>query len=415
MTVAGREGDQPTRSGFLIDSGSALELVRVFTSRNRTEAADPWAWGTARAVTSLLLFSDEVLITAPPTGRESDESIYPMLRSGLTGVARGYLEQDDKEAMTRARQWATTAKLQEVVEETRSHPQFAAWERYAIEHLWPMNIARHGGLFDLRFSRQIARFLNLTEKDVRRLHLWTASERSRRELRDAYRGKARSETLDEVRSGYIASAVVRARYYGYAVAGRQIQHSYHPSRQFVFVDPLHSVSPIEVGQFEWFLSNIVLSSAFVKRKPEMRAKAYLANLEIVRRARQSGAFAAAGATSEQADAALSHAADEAIRLKIECSNHLIEFGLDIALSASLGVILWFAPTPHVAYVPGVLGTVSEGTLARSKAAQRILRRTGLERRHLRSLALAGPGRAGFQHPSEARRLEPGRPGGATWT
>lgn len=383
----------------MIDSGSALELVRVFTSRNRTEAADPWAWGTARAVTGLLLFSDEVLITAPPTGRESDESIYPMLRSGLIDVARGYLERDDEGAITRARRWAATTKLRKVVEQTRNHPQFAAWERYAIENMWPMNVARHGGLFDLRFSHQLARYLNVSEKDVRNLHVWTASERSRRKLRDAYRGKGPSETLDEVRAGYIASAVARARYYDYAVAQRQVQHSYHPSRQFVFVDPIRSVESVTVSNFEWCLSNILLSSAFVERRPARRAEAYLANLQIVRRARQSGALRMPSASSENFDLAVSNAADEAMRLGIQCQSRLIEFGVDIALSASVGVILWF--TPHVSHVPAVMGTVTEGGLARSKAAQQVLRRTGLQRRHLRSLAMAGPGRAGFQHASEA--------------
>jgi hypothetical protein len=380
---------------FFLDTASFVEVVRALSGSARASEIRPWAWGTARSVTSLLLFSPTLLLPKPSSGIESEDRCYSALREGLAEEVKSYVPQDNREARARARRWASTRRLQQVLDETQEHDEYREWEDWSVG-FWPTHSARNRGLFDDRFIVPVARVLNVTEKYAVDLHHWTQDQQVVDNLIRVYRSGNRTPVLEEVRIGWLVSSLVRARYYDSMADAANLQVSHHPFRQFVFGDNDHThTDPYVTDPFERCLANIVLAGALTERRPERRVGLFVSNVRSVREARLAGALRVPSVEPIDPGIALANAADEAARFGVVAHSRLLEFGLDIALSASLTATLWF--TPHASeIVPPVAGLGAEAVLARSHAAKAVTRRLKSNPRHLKKLAKAGPGRAEFQ-------------------
>jgi hypothetical protein len=379
---------------FFVDESSCREILRALAGTKGGEA-DPWAWGTARTLTSLLVFRERGRIAIAPEVPSRTEDLYARLRSGLGGIAESQEPSLARDAATRARGWATTARLGLALERTLTHTQFPAWLDWYVRS-WPDHVARYGGIFDARFLDSVARVLDIPSGEAATLH---ARYSDRVTLERAMTRFWSSGMDDEVRpivEGWVAAALVRARYYDTLAGSSGLQVQHHPFRQFAF--PSDTRHEQWYGSlFEEYLANLILASSFAERRRRRRLGLYIENLQRLHKGR--AALRRPNELTTSSDAQLSAAVDEARRLGITVHGKHVELGLNIALTGTLAASLIFTPLPiHFVAIKEVVDAAGGLSLHETGVGSRLAGRITRRPRHLRSLAQAGPGRVEFQRP-----------------
>lgn len=379
---------------FFVDESSCREVLRALAG-SPNDQADPWAWGTARTLTSLLLFRERGRIAIAPEAPSRTEDLYGRLRSGLGGIAESVEPTPASDAATRARMWATGPRLGSALKRTQGHPQYPAWLAWYVRS-WPDHVARYGGIFDPRFFESVARVLDISPAEAAALHTRYHDGPA---LEQVMRRFQAGDTNDEVRlvaDGWLAAALVRGRYYDTlaGTSGLQVQH--HPFRQFAFpTDTRHE--QWYGGSFEAYLANLVLAGSFAEKGKKRRLGLYVDNLQRLHRRRAD--LRPPDLTAADPDAQLSAAVDEARRLGLVVHGKYVELGLNVVLTGSLAASLVFIPIPvHFIAIKEGIDAAGGLTLHQGGVGRRIAARLTTRPRHLRSLAAAGPGRVEFQRP-----------------
>jgi hypothetical protein len=253
-----------------------------------------------------------------------------------------------------------------------------------------------GGIFDARFLDSVARVLDIPSGEAATLH---ARYSDRVTLERAMTRFWSSGMDDEVRpivEGWVAAALVRARYYDTLAGSSGLQVQHHPFRQFAF--PSDTRHEQWYGSlFEEYLANLILASSFAERRRRRRLGLYIENLQRLHKGR--AALRRPNELTTSSDAQLSAAVDEARRLGITVHGKHVELGLNIALTGTLAASLIFTPLPiHFVAIKEVVDAAGGLSLHETGVGSRLAGRITRRPRHLRSLAQAGPGRVEFQRP-----------------
>lgn len=322
---------------ILIDTASCFEIFRVLS--RPADANDSWAWKTARAVTSLLLFSDRLLLPTPPTGVWFDP-VYAMFRRQLADSVGSYTATHSAASATRARRWASVDRLEPIIIETQGQDGYDAWLDWYIG-TWPDHVSRHGGIFDARFLVNIARAMGVMLKDARLLHERWSEPQAVERLVTAYRRGKMKDEVALLGLGWLIACLIRSRYYDALAEEAGLQVSHHPVRKFVFRDAHDHIAPFVTDRFENYLANIVLASALVEKRHNARVQLFAHNIRAIRNA--SRPVRVPRKTLLDDETALSAAVEEARRLGITVYPRFLEHMVALSLSGAAATVVFFSP------------------------------------------------------------------------
>jgi hypothetical protein len=375
----------------MIDTASLYEVIEALDHR-RPADNHAWAWQSAVEATCMIIFAQNVRLSAGPTRQAAASGAYGRLRSRFedhltTAIPPAHIQ---TVARTGTLRWArrNVTHLRQTKDRLERQDSFQRWLTWCVENAWTEKSARHRGLFDAAFVPYISRVIDLPVRDLERLRAASALPEHLERLIAA---RSESEEFRRIRDAYVVSLLMRGRYHDTVAhkSGWQIMH--HPVRHAV-LPAMHprEREPYSMSVPETYLANIILASAFSQRQPA-RLDGWAENVIAARRAYRSGALDAPLARHPHDP--IASAAHAARTIDVRCHSEALDRTLDVAASVGFGYLssVLIEGWQSVA-VSALTASASAFVLRRREPSRHVVSRVTLRPKRLHQLALAGPGR-----------------------
>lgn len=265
------------QKGFIDMSSlhSALCLVR----QGRNSYLSKWHGQSLLDVTYLLLHSNIRVI--PRLGRPGGEA-------GDTGTFLAALPNistktaHKKSAMKSTLSWLNEEqiRLNEAWLSTKDDKQLWEWAVIQRDLKWEEQSETYGSLFDEEFIPVIAKTLQMTENDLRKIHLASGDTG---QVKEWLKRGISSEDAKVAESAWLVGGLVRGKYYENLAKASGMQLVAHPYR-FRLSERLESCHTENVTRVEELFVKVLIASAQLERTPKRRIAAWGENIDRAKRA-----------------------------------------------------------------------------------------------------------------------------------
>jgi len=387
-----------------MDSASQHEVVRLLATR-RIEDARTWAGRSAVEVTALLLESDAIRIAPAPGPVGEIIGPFAQMATGLreVGLVRtapassAARDRTTQRALEAVQAWALDnptqlkARLDELKEDRQ---EFQPWLESGVELFWEEHAAQHGGLYAL-ISRKNALELREERRELARI-----LERTQ-DLSELPGLASEREDLGSdgaiATDAYIVAALLRGRYHD-EVAARSgdvapEQRTHHPIRRSLsLATAAEQARELALVTTTRRLAGVVLASAFLETGIDDRVKAWLRNVDRVKRTLRAGEepIARHSVGGKSVDAALKIAETAGVHVR----SARFKRRLDTAVAVGLGGLTTFVLAPWTGPAALVAGTgvaaITDRAVRKANVSERVGK--GFQRKaRLRNLERQGSG------------------------
>lgn len=275
-----------------IDSMSITQVVQAFEVWPKSSS--PYGWHVPRAVTALLICTDNISLAPGLSARR-------IVSSGPIGlVTRGLIKSDllssadfansiKKLAIRRAQQrvnrFCDRVRNDYRGLSERNPEDVQGWMDWSIRSAWIEHAQNYGNLIDAQFIPQLARILDVTEKDLLDLHKLTGSLDA---VKDFVRRQPDADAFNMTYECFLLGALLRGLYHDYLARQGHQQVAHHPFREVLL--PKTATQPLayEETNVESYLANIVLRSALLEKKLESRLARWADDIGRIRAANRPG-------------------------------------------------------------------------------------------------------------------------------
>ena len=289
-TFGEREGTEKT-FGW-IDSMSITQVVQAFEVYPRSSF--PYGWYVPGAVTILLICTDNIgLAPGLSTGRIVSSGPVGFLTREL--IRAGVLSRPDfvssvRKLAIRQAQQRVNRYCDRIINDYRrllagNLENVRGWMDWSIRSAWIEHTQNFGNLIDAQFIPQLARILNVTEKDLLDLHKLTGSLDA---VKHFVRRQPNTDAFNMTYECFFLGALLRGLYHDYLARQGTQQVAHHPFREvFLPKTATQSLAYAETN-VESYLANIVLHSALLEKKLESRLARWADNIGRIRVANRPG-------------------------------------------------------------------------------------------------------------------------------
>lgn len=265
----------------LIDSATVFEVV---TLARKSAPRDDWAFRAAYSATASLVFTHHIGVPASQVRSGVSGGPYRKLMSGIEGLgvplAFGTTE-GTASAGKRVDEWAKgDVGVGAAVESLQSDASFRTWLRGEADHVWVEYARRMNGLFPAFHIPIIARELRVSEAELRALHNATLDLQQVRALSEGKDASGSRLLCD----AYVASTLVRGRYYCELARSEKKQLVRHPLRLAASARPitsdLMSTEPdrLVCSRAETLFLRLLLATIFCESDLERRIELWIENV-----------------------------------------------------------------------------------------------------------------------------------------
>jgi hypothetical protein len=368
-----------------LDGAAILGTLEAFDSRN-AERASTWALRSSLETTALLLTVPHVCLSPIPELHAAPSGPYGKTLSLLAE----FVDQQraplpiQKRALRTTQRWAlrNSPRLAAVLGELRGDESHRAWLAWLERNQWHDHVHRHGGLFEEAFLRPISTVLDVRVDELRAIRSDHAVDLARVETRPPL-----SERDEIVRQAFTLSTLLRGRYYESLSRVLENHVLHHPLRYPVLTRiPPQRNTELRLSNTAWFLSTIVVSSAFHSRR-RARPAEWVSGIRSARTQIAQGLVDIREKDSDEM--ALTLAARSAARLGLQTHPAWVDHVLNAAASTGLGGISSLVVSGLDAVA---IGFGTSLVLESTSAIGRVTRRVSSRERRLEEIARLGAGR-----------------------
>lgn len=373
-----------------VDSASMYEVIAALSFSDVSECYQ-WAWQSALLVSDAMIDIEHLQLSPSPGPSGGASGSYALLMEGVrpfVGISRPGKKVLNK-ALAETRTWTHRHAdlVHSAVEELGADEHnFKPWLYWVARNAWLENVQRRGSLIDSQLIREVARALNVPEKDVQEI---AALVTDQKEVEVFARRLENQSGFDLLWRVYLASALIRGVFHEQVARQENWQAWRHPLRRHV-LKLSSGQEPHRIPQFDTFLANIIVAGAlshpYGKHDTvmERRINAWIDNVQRCR-----GKDIRRPPEDASVDQALSAAVNEARRLGVAIAPRYLDKAISVTSGLALGVIgvlFGHFVSPEAGDIAGI--ALGEGGYLIDPGSLLI----GPERR-LREYAQLGPGRA----------------------
>jgi hypothetical protein len=379
----------------IIDSSTLYELIHLFRERRVAETS-AWTWRCSSEVTCALIHGRQLgLAHTPKLG------LYP----GMWGYIQRHLTdqvqlaapsiQTQRLAHATTDNWAISDEgigllrrsISPAYYQAKSpyvQRSFARYQENMIVHTWPVLVGPHE-IFEKHNIRAISRVLDISQRELRRVHRSSKDARMLRQF--AVAPSFDDELFGILWNAYLVDLLIRGRYHDEAarLQGGQVLH--HPARGPILRRLSGKNTEYDVTSTDRALANIILAGALAERTQPRRMDLWLEGILKARKAAQYGSLSFADDDDDKA--AEKAAAKKARELGIRTHPSLYDDVTDASIAIGAGVLTSFVLSGWIDVA------ISVGMYAAAKSKQLGSRAGDLiyERHHrLERFAASGSGR-----------------------
>lgn len=369
-----------------IDGAAILGTLEALGARD-VEHTSTWALQCSVEVTTLLLVVPSVCLSPIPELHQPPSGPYGKvltLLAELVGQQRATPALESR-ALRTTQQWGArnADRLAMVLRDLRGDDSYQEWLSWLSRHQWEDHVRRHGGLYENAFIRPLSTALNVPVADLRAIRSDCGV--------DLKRSQEPRRIWDErdriVRDAFTLSTLLRGRHYETLATKLSTHVIHHPIRRSI-LSPIPRVRDVRVAlpNTAWFLSIIVVASAFNTRKRD-RAAQWVSAIQAARTQIAQGLVDVRAKSTD--DVALEVAARSAQGLGLQTHSAWVDRVLNASVSAGLGGI---ASLVVSSYEAAGIGFASDLVLETTSAVDRVTRRLSSRERRLEKIARLGAGR-----------------------
>ena len=283
-TFGGRE-DTAKTYGW-IDSMSITQVVQAFEVWPKSSS--PYGWYVPGAVTVLLICTDNVGLAPGLFARKIASSgpigllTRDLIRAGV--LSRSGLVNSVRKLAIRQAQHRVNRYCDRIINDyreflARNLEDVRGWMDWSIRSAWVEHAQNFGNLIDAQFIPQLARILDVTEKDLLDLYKLTGSLYV---VKDFAKRQPNTDAFNMTYKCFLLGALLRGLYHDYLARHSTQQVAHHPFRE-VFLPKTATQSLVyEETNVETYLANIVLHSALLEKKLESRLARWADNIGRIR-------------------------------------------------------------------------------------------------------------------------------------
>lgn len=369
--------------GF-IDSAS-LHMIILAMSKGATERWSPWVWESAAVVTTTLWSNPLFKITPGPDPFHGARGEFENLLAALQ-YPSGDAAVHDRKALESTRRWAreNIAKLRRIRHDLSNDPSFVDWLDWYTSSMWAAHSQMHGALFTAEFVPQIARTIDCSEQELRRVHDLSHDPQK---VAASVRQRTDSEDRRIAREAFVTATLLRGRYHDRTAKSAECQIIHRPLRRHVLTPGTREIV-FDLSNTEQYLTGLILCSALVESSTAARVKLWAENTKKVRDGVRAKALTLDPKPSDRVarDLVLDFARRYDMRFHPRRVEYVVEGGLALFVEAGL-LALGLDPWTATALATG------EALVTRaSGVSEKLAARVAGRRRRLSKLSESGAGR-----------------------
>lgn len=387
--------------GF-VDSASLYEVLLAL-SRSSPKDSFKLEWDRALEVTAVFISTDQLKLPPSPQFEGSASGTYGIMMSGLREIITQISISPDiiTNSLENTKKWAqrNNKNIQACLDRfTGSNSdnldvQSRLWLESHIENEWMEHAARRGSLFENTFFRQISDVINAPKSELERIHSLCSDQKF---LLSLVKTQKNTTDFTLARNAFIVSTIFRGQYYKLIAKQTNRQILTNPIRDIKQNSTLNQNSiKIDVSNFERYMANIVLSSAFAEKSPNKRVALWVENISKMRNSR--GRIMLNNRITDEI--ARDDAIHEAKRFGIRVHSKLVENGLDATINLGCNIMTTFFLSPFGIIAPLAGLTISGAMYVATKRwniGEKIAETITLNTTNLRSISQSAPGCIGEQ-------------------
>ncbi len=377
-----------------LDSASLTHVVQAYDIWPKEPS--PGGWLVPRLVTSLL-------ISTPHIGLAPGVASSKFVSKGPIGLITRHLQKSDIIAVPTLSEFERETGVEEtklIICENLPHIQaqyesfcqlassdIERWMSWSIKSAWEEHAQNFGGLVDETFLKELAIILDIGVKELELLQRYT----SRSDVVAAFVKK--QPDCDEFKltqKCFFLGYLIRGLFHDYLAQQNSNQVLHHPFRNFLLPDNQTKPMSFEQHTVEAYLTNIVLHSALLVRKPKARLVRWADNICLIRRLLRPE-NKQIDLLKDDPSTALSEAVRGAKLAGVEAHRPTLEKFINISSAIGIELATSFELSPYSAFGVG-LGTYA--AFRTKDIGTRVTKAIYTRQRRLARLAEAPPGRIG---------------------
>lgn len=338
-----------TTSGW-VDSASVTHVVQAYDVWPKKSF--PCGWTVPRLVTSLLISPNNIGL-APGVSENKILSKGPIgdVTKGLlkSGVISRPATNDSmiKKALCQSQEQANIhcSYLRRKFSELRQSNETQLWMDWSIRSAWEEHAQNFGGLIDTEFISQLARILETTEKDLRKLQLQTSKPATVKEL---VKLQPDTDLFNMIYNCFLLGLLLRGFYHDF-IAKRRAEHIAHHPLRMAFLQPTQG-EPLVFDQTstENYLTNIVLHDALCEKTLKGRLERWVNNIKRIQEANIPHHEKIDLREKDEPELALEKAVEAAKTVNIYVHSNELEEFLAGTAKATIDIVSYLL-TPFVGY------------------------------------------------------------------
>lgn len=275
-----------------IDSMSITQVVQAFEVWPKSSS--PYGWYVPGAVTVLLIFTDNVGLAPGLSARKTVSSgpvgflTRELIRAGV--LSRPDFVNSVRKLAIRQTQHRVNRYCDKIINDyreflARNLEDVRGWMDWSIRSAWVEHTQSFGNLIDAQFIPQLARILDVTEKDLLDLHKLTGALDV---VKHFGRRQPNTDAFNMTYECFLLGALLRGLYHDYLARQGTQQVAHHPFREVLLPKTATQSLVYEETNVESYLANIVLHSTLLEKKLECRLARWADNIGRIRAANRLG-------------------------------------------------------------------------------------------------------------------------------